>query len=489
MPSASYPTKTAWIHGFGACCLALASLLTGCGGDDGPARAPVGTKKDGGPLQDGGGADGSADADVPPPPPPVDRPDSGALPGDPPPELAGLSCAVDTNKLYDLVSIEAGPRPTQLAVDVVQSSFGLAYVGPSENCMDAVFLTQLQGASGIGEPETMLVSDECTAVEHASLLHTGSQWVLAIADSRHGPTDVSTVVVDADGPREATRVTESDARELETVIASAGADRLMVAWVDVDVATMEYRLRVRLLDYDGVPVADEVVLGEGLDYRYSGLALQIIGERFIGLGYRRVTSLDGSSEIILDILDVTTGERDRDSWVLADSAGSGGGIDLGTGVNGGAIMYSVGEGTSQQLWLQLLAPTGMPAPVMLGLDVGGPSPPERIVGPPIDATDASLARVGDPTSPSGYAIAYRVLPRDPDPRDDEPAPQPRIRVYFVNRVGDAIGDSDVALALPYGGRTAIESGYDGRIVVGWSDSAEDGQTTLTAVKLPCVGGP
>jgi hypothetical protein len=432
-----------------------------------------------------GGADASADANIAPPPPPPDEPhDSGALPGDPPPELAGIPCAVDTNKLYDLVTFEAGPTPTQLGVDLAQSSFGIAYVGPSQNCDDAVFLTQLQGASGIGEPETMLVSDECTEVVHTSIVHTGTHWVLAIADARHGAVDVSSVVVDADGPHKATRLSDNDARELETVIANAGEDRMMAAWVDLDTLTMEYKLRVRLLDGDGAPLEDTVVLGEGPEYRYNGLTMQTIGENFMALGYRRVTNEDGSSQIILDILDVATGERNRDSWVLADGAGSAGGIDLGTDVTGGAVMYSVGEGTSQQLWLQMLAPTGMPALAMLGLDTGGPVEPERIVGPPIDATDASLTKL-----PVGFAVSYRVLPRDLNLDDDIPADEPRIRVYFVDRRGGRIGDSDIALALPYGGRTAIESGYDGRIVVSWSDTDEDGQTTLTAVKLPCVGGP
>ena len=435
-------------------------------------------------MDDGGAADASTDADIAPPPPPPDEPHDSGLPGDPPPELAGIPCAVDTNKLYDLVTFEAGPTPIQLGVDLAQSSFGVAYVGPSQNCDDAVFLTQLQGASGIGEPETMLVSDECTEVVHTSIVHTGTHWVLAIADARHGAIDVSTVVVDADGPHTAKRVTESDARELETVIANAGENRVMAAWVDVDALTMEYKLRVRLLDADGAPVEDEVVLGEGPEYRYNGLTLQTIGETFIALGYRRVTNEDGSSQIVLEILDLATGERDRDAWVLSDGAGSAGGIDLGTDVTGGAVMYSVGEGTSQQLWLQMLAPSGMPALTMRGLEVGGPAEPERIIGPPIDATDASLTKL-----PVGFAVSYRELPRDLNLEDDIPADQPRIRVYFVDRRGGRIGDSDIALALPYGGRTAIESGYDGRIVVGWSDTDEDGQTTLTAVKLPCVGGP
>jgi hypothetical protein len=274
--------------------------------------------------------------------------------------------------------------------------------------------------------------------------------------------------------RKATRVTESGPREIETAIASAGEDRLMLAWVDVDLLTNTQSLRVRLLDGSGVPIADEVVIADDEESRYGGLALSVIGERFVGLGYRRA-GFDGSSQIVLEILDATTGERDRDEWVLADDAGSAGGIDFGTDIDGGAVLYSLGEGTSQQLWLQRLAPTGMAATAMSGLDVGGPAAPQRIVGPPIDAVDASLAKLV-----SGYAVSYRVLPRDDS--------QPRISVYFIDRFGATRGSSDIAFALPYGGRTAVEAAYDGRIVVGWSDTEDDNTTTVTAVKLPCVGG-
>ena len=478
MPNASYPTKTPSLHGFGAwlgellVACALLSLLASCSSDDKRPRAPTSVDEDGG--QDGGSADGGLDADVPPPPP-EEMVDSGALPGDPPPELADMGgCAVDTNKLYDLSSVESGPRPTQLAVDLFESTFGVAYVAPSEMCEDAVYVTTLEGGSGIGEPESMLVSDECTAVYHSSITHIAGHWVLAISDDRYGPSDLSTVVLSAKGVGKATRITESGERELESALAPVGEDGLLLARVDVDALTGFQKLRVRLLDGAGVPVADEVVLGDDEEHRYNGLTVQVIGTDYIGLGYRRA-STDGSSAIVLEILDVATGERNRDAWVLSENAGSAGGIDLGTDESGGAVMYSLGEGTSQQLYLQLLAPTGVAALSMRGIAVGGPLPPTRIVGPPIDAVDASLAKL-----PRGYGVAYRVLPRD----DAEPT----IRVYFVDRLGGTIGESAIALALPYGGRTAIEAAYDGRIVVGWSDTDDEGVTTVTAVKLPCVGG-
>src|SRR5262245_25717455 len=41
------------------------------------------------------------------------------LPGEPPEELAGETCAVDTNKLYTLVSNMRQPEPARLAVDLI----------------------------------------------------------------------------------------------------------------------------------------------------------------------------------------------------------------------------------------------------------------------------------------------------------------------------------------------------------------------------------
>jgi hypothetical protein len=64
----------------------------------------------------------------------------------------------------------------------------------------------------------------------------------------------------------------------------------------------------------------------------------------------------------------------------------------------------------------------------------------------------------------------------------------QIRLYFLDRYGAVIGNSDVSFTSASGGRTAIQAAYDGRVVVGWSQVNEDGKSVTKVVRLPCVGG-
>ena len=462
--------------------LLIALAGAACGDDDDARTAPG--SRDSGPKEDGGGKPGDRDSGSEPSEPR----DSGAVPGEKPPELAEEACAVDTNKLYSLASTTDSPRSTQLAVDLVGSQFAFAYIGDSDQCIDAVYATMLSGGSGIGEPEKIVVADDCTTVEHVSIVHNGEVWLAVISDTRMGTSDLWLQSFGGEGDKPAAiRLTESGAEETESAIATVRCDDPMlldcstfeesalVAWAELE-QSGHTRLGVRPLALDGTPSGDPLVLEESDEWVYAGLTMQQIGERFVALGYRRYGPSTGKSEIVLDVLDAKTGMRDRESWVLSPSAGATGNVDLGTDSQGGGVLYSLGQGTSQQLWFQQLDRSGRAAPVMAGTMIGGPADPVRIVGPPTAANDASLTKLIN-----GFAVAYRI-------QAGGGVPEPRIRAHFLDRFGRDIGKSDVALAGPQGARTAIESAYDGRITIGWSDTTEEGESTLTAVKLPCVGG-
>ena len=111
-------------------------------------------------------------------------------PGDPPPELADQACAVDTNKLYELVTQARPPAPTQLAVDVVGSRFALAYVGESASSIDAIYMAELEGASGVGEPRITLALDPGSKIEHASIAYNGKHWLIGSVDARMDSPDL-----------------------------------------------------------------------------------------------------------------------------------------------------------------------------------------------------------------------------------------------------------------------------------------------------------
>jgi hypothetical protein len=446
--------------------------LWACGDDGGGGGDGVDIRdKDAG--EDGGEDAGRFDAsDVPFPTGP--RIDGSVEPGDPPEELMGQQCAVDTNKLFDLVESDLLPAPTQLAVDPVDSHFGLSFAGLSEECVDALYFAELQGPSGVGKPEISTVVDECTAISGSAIAHSGESWLLASVDNRMDTVDLWVQPYDGEKVGEAQRLSENPAREREVALARVSQDSMLAVWTDEDLDSGINRLLARPLAASGEPSRDVVVLEESDSSTFAGLSVARIGAGFAALAYRR--SDGDAASIVLDILSASSGERDRDSWVLTESAGAYGGVDLATDERGGAVLYSLVQGESRQLWLQLLGNDGRAARVMSGNQVGGPSQPQRIVGPPSNAIDGSIARLA-----IGYAVAARALPGGA-------IDSPRIRVTFLESSGRVTGGSDVALASEFGGRTAIEAAIDGRVVLGWSDVLEDGTTALTAVKLPCVGG-
>jgi hypothetical protein len=453
--------------------LVLASLA-GCSSHKSKPAPTTTTKRDAGAADSGEPAlDGNL--------PGTARPDvdaAGIIPGSPPPELAGQACAVDTNKLFEVATSMRQPEPTQLAVDLIDSYFGLAYIDKSKDCLDAIFLAELHGASGLGTPDVSTAVDECTTVDHVAVAHNGDAWLLASVDARMDERDlwVQPYKPGSTDTPDANRLTMTLGQKREVALTAIGTSAALAAWVEQDASAGSTALNVRLLSAQGEPTADTLVVDQSDTASFAGLALTPIGTSFVGLGYRRFDSM-GSSEIVLQVLDATTGKPDRDAWVLTTQAGAFGSVAITADADGGAVIYSIVQGSSEQLWFQSLDKDGHAAPVISGGKTGGPSDASRIVGPPYNAVDASLTKL-----PNGFAVAYRALPGGA-------IQTPRIRVHFLDLFGRVIGDSDVALAAQYGGRTAIAAGYDGRIVFAWSDQDDKtGKTTTTAAKLPCVGG-
>jgi hypothetical protein len=450
--------------------------LAACGDDEGGRVVDTTPDRDAGADEgDREDAGDGFDEDIPLP----IFPDAGRpIPGDPPPELEHSQCAVDTNKLYEIPTRDREAAPVQLAVDRVTSRFGAAFIGASDQCIDALYLADVHGASGVGEPEVTMISDACTSITHTAITYSGDRWLMAMVDGRMDSFDVWVQGHDGQNEYPPQRITENLGHEADVGISAVGdADMdtlgVMLAWVERD-SSGASSLNVRPLSPEGEPIGDTVVLEPPGMWTFGSVSVSRIGLRFAGVAYRR-TSAEGVSEIVLDVVAAQTGERDRDPWVLTSEAGEFGSVELGTDHEGGGIIYTVVQNLAQRLWFQALAPHGGPEPVRSGLDIGGPSVPQPVVGPPHKATGASLVKL-----PIGYAVAYRALPGGM-------VDSPRIRVHFLNPVGTSDGTADVALASEVGGRTAIEVGTDGRVVLAWSDPAGDGSNTLKVVKLPCFG--
>jgi hypothetical protein len=476
MHSSVYPTRLALLRPFIACLTAIAMCgagLTACGGGGGKKPVSVMTgPADGGtsskPHRDAAVIDSDAALPI--------EVDSGIpIPGSPPPELMGQACAVDTNKLYKLATQNRTAVPAQLAVDVEGSRFALAYTGDSSQCTDALYVAELEGAPDVGMPKTALALDPCSTIVHGSIGYNGTTWLLGSVDARKDSRDLWLQPYDGKNKYTAQRITNNVPVEREVALLATGSDSMLAAWVEQPVTGGATTLKLRPVDASGKPTAAEVTLTQpDGDWTESQLSMTAFSDVLFGLAYRRIDA-KGNSQIVLDVVDAK-GVRDRDTWVLSPQASASGSVDLASDGMGAGVIYSVIQGTSEQLWFQLLGLDGRAANVMSGAKVGGPQDAERIVEPPEQAVDASLAKL-----PTGYAVAYRALPGgDVD--------KPRIRIHFLDRFGRIIGKSDAALAAMHGGRTAIKAAYDGRVTVGYSDTDDSGATTIIALKLPCLGG-
>ena len=459
----------------------LAALLVACdcGDDTGPmfvAPKPVEA-----------GAQEGFDANVPAPP----MRDTGLrIPGSPPDDgvLMG-NCVIDTNKIFDLVSTNAPPQAAPLAVDQIESRFGMAYVARGD-CLDAVYVAELKGPAGSGVPEVSKAVDECSRVENPSLAHTGSSWLLAFVDNREDNLEIWTQPFD---PRDAaqvtaTRITTSDQVESQLALLDVGEfsdDQMMLAWVARARNGSANSLMVRPLDDLGVPTGDAVTLADSsaatgesfAEWNYTSVRMAPLISNGVALVYRRFNA--DASEIVLEILD-RAGERTKDSWVITREAGPQGNADVAFNKDGGGVIYTRAVGTTgRQVWFQELNPNGDQAQVEVAGMPQGPAPEKRLVNAPKRAIDVSLGRI-----PIGFVAAYRVLELELA-SGLQPA---RIELVFVDRVGAFIQNTDLVFSTEAGGPTSVGTGYDGRIVVGWSDITSGSETLVRMVRLPCVGG-
>lgn len=449
----------------------LGPWAAACGDDGGGGRPTASTNEDAGPRDDRD----AALPDFEDLPLPVAHDAGQAPPGEPPPELAGENCAIDTNKLFDLVSTDAPPEVAPLALDRSNLTFGMAFVDESETCVDAVYLAELHGGDAQGAPEVSVALDECAAIEQAALVHTGERWLFATVDSRTPPSDLWVQAEDDGDGVTPYRLTDGTIEETDVALGAFDAESVLIAWVERDISTNHSALKARVLEPDGEPREDEVIIDQGDGFFYTIPSLSRLGGA-MGLVYNRITP-EGGSEAVLELLDPATGERVRDPWVLTETAGAQPSVDLATDDEGGGVVYSSdGGGDARHLWFIQLDENGDPAPVMSGTMVGGPSDPRRIVNSPFRAVDASAVKLF-----RGFAVAYRALAAGA-------IDSPRLKVLFLDRVGRVIGDSEAALSTPYGGRTSIEISPDGRLTLGWSDTTEEGVTTIRMARVPCVGG-
>jgi hypothetical protein len=441
-------------------------LVAACGDDDdGPTGPTIPDEpKD-------AGSDEEPDADLPLP-----RKDSGTgevEAGEPEPGLIG-TCAIDSNKIYTMAERDEPFLGTPLAADAVNSRFAFPFVGDGD-CLQAVNFASLSGAASGGMPTSSIAIDACALIRETVAASSGGRWLIATVDNREPPYDVWVQAYDPSLAEAGTGKRLSQGSSVEGALAITtlrDGERAMLAWSDESEGEGQ-ALYARPLDKDGAPRGDAVQIEHSATLYYRGLALDALGAAGAGLAYWRYSEDFSTSEIVFVALD-ETGKPMREAWVLAGGAGPSASVNLAVDEEGGGIVYSRAEaGSGRQVWYQQIDDTGQAAVVRTG---GARASALRVVNAPFLGVDVSLAKLR-----SSFVMVYRALPA----RDQTRA---QIRAYFLDRYGAVIGDSDVSYTSSSGGRTAVRSSYDGRVLIGWSEVEESGKSVTRVVRLPCVGG-
>jgi hypothetical protein len=453
------------VSGAHALLLGLA-LSAACGGNGNRPTTPPDEPED-------SGSDANHEVDSGVPLPRQDAGPDARVPGMPDPGLMG-ACSIDSNKIFTVAERDTPFSSAPLAVDPVNSRFALPFIGNGD-CLEAVHMSTLDGAATSGAPVSGVAVDECSLVRDAVTAALNDTWLVALVDNRKPPYDLWVEPYDSAHAKMGAgqRISEGSSVEMALALtALRSGESAMLAWSDEDDSAGQ-SLYARPLDKRGAPSGDAVLIEQSKTLYYRGLALRALGNDGAGLVYWRYSVDLTTSDIVFVALD-RTGKPLRSAWVLASDAGSSASVDLAIDEVGGAIVFGRAESmTGRQLWFQEIDDTGQAATLRTG---SGRAPALLFLNAPSKGIDVSVAKLG-----TSYAVAYRALPTTNQT-------MAQIRLYFLDRYGAVIGNSDVSFTSASGGRTAIQAAYDGRVVVGWSQVNEDGKSVTKVVRLPCVGG-
>jgi hypothetical protein len=401
--------------------------------------------------------------------------DSGPKPDTGSPEVGLMgNCAIDSNKIFTVAQRDEPFLQTPLAVDPINSRFALPYVADGD-CLQAVHMSSLAGAATSGDPQSDIAVDECSLVLDAVTTAIGDQWLVALVDNREPPYDVWVEPYDASHKKmgAAQRASQGASVEKELALVTLrNGTQAMLAWSDEN-GSAGQSLYARPLDNTGAPRGDAARIEQSDTLYYRGLALAALGADGAGLAYLRYSLDFKTSDIVFVALD-NSGKAVRAPWVLASNAGPSPSVNLAVDEDSGGIVYSRAESqTGRQLWFQQIDDTGQAAAARTGTARASAL---RFLNAPFKGVDVSVAKLR-----TSFVVAYRALPAVNQDRA-------QIRLYFLDRFGAVIGNSDVSYTSLSGGRTAIQSAYDGRVVIGWSEVEEDGKSVTKVVRLPCIGG-
>jgi hypothetical protein len=412
--------------------------------DSGAAKGDAAVRRDGStPAADGGDDDG------------------GTKPNEPDPTHA-CDVAAENSEL----ALPFGPHSDSFSLATGVTGFGVAYQAPGCNALGAMPVA----AEGVfSQPNTLL--DDCFTKQDVALLRVTDGWRVAFVDNSspdNAGAEVQTVLL-SDGLSMSdnaplTRITVNTLLEHKPVFANvAGVPHL--AWISEDMATGKRQIdRKRFDDQGGV----ESVIGADSGRKPVSLAFAQMAKSTAAIAFVDEQGMPG---IWLQALDKTV-KPVGDPVLVSDAITAGNSVDLATREeDGGAIVYSVDiAGVNHEIRFRRLDSHG-------GL-LGDES---KVVGSPLQARDASIARLG-----GGYVVGYRQLPTTNTPMTE-------IRLLFITKEGNVMTDSVGRLQTYLVAETMLTSGpvtlrvsTDGQVLVAFMDTSSTGnQLRLVRKRLDC----
>jgi hypothetical protein len=412
--------------------------------DSGAAKGDAAVRGDGStPAADGGDDDG------------------GTKPNEPDPTHA-CDVAAENSEL----TLPFGPHSDSFSLATGVTGFGVAYQAPGCNALGAMPVA----AEGVFSQPNILL-DDCFTKQDVALLRVTDGWRVAFVDNSspdNAGAEVQTVLL-SDGlamsdSAPLTRITMNTLREHKPVFANvAGVPHL--AWISEDIATGKRQIdRKRFDDQGGV----ESVIGADSGRKPVSLAFAQMSKATAAIAFVDEQGMPG---IWLQALDKTV-KPVGVPVLVSDAITAGNSVDLATREeDGGAIVYSVDiAGVNHEIRFRRLDSHG-------GL-LGDES---KVVGSPLQARDASIARLG-----GGYVVGYRQLPTTNTPKTE-------IRLLFITKEGNVMTDSVGRLQTYLVAETTLTSGpvtlrvsTDGQVLVAFLDTSSTGnQLRLVRKRLDC----
>lgn len=355
----------------------------------------------------------------------------------------------------------------QVSLNTGTTGFGVAYAGMKCGEIQVLPVT---GAGAFAVPHNVL-GDDCNTIRELTLLHVAQGWRMVwIDNSGDTGAELQSMLLSENMSGNVgalrTQLTTNMLRERRPVLASVGGKPLL-AFIATDQVSGKTRITSQLLD--GASTAQELV-PEAAGHVPVSLALSQMGPDDAALAW---VEEEGKPGVWLQRMSLA-GAAKSEPVLLTNLVSAGSTVDLAArydGPTGGALYSTTVSGVNREVRFRLLSATGE----LLGDEA-------KIVGSPLQASDASLARVG-----GGYAVAYRALPGGE-------ITAPEIRLTFITKEGNAMRDArgtlisfKLADAGAAGGRLTIRLSNDGQLLIGFVDATAAGQQLrLVRKRLDCA---